>query len=257
MLRKKPWQMLLDVDLSQIEWRVEACLTDDRVMIEEIRNNVDQHAAAAKDLMGLKYIGKQDPESKKNRDDAKVFNFRAIYANPKTAAFAYFKDPRMPSFSKKKWQQILDGFFAKYHGMASKHDEWVNTVYRTGQLVGPTGRIWKFEKEIVRGVEDYSVTKIRNYPVQGTAGDIIKLAMVYIAKALRRNYPNAKLVMTVHDSLVIDAPECDIEGCARLSIDIFNKIPELVFKHYGWKMPVPITGEADAGPSWAEMRQII
>lgn len=241
--------MILDVDLSQIEWRVVACLTMDQVMIKEILDKVDQHAAACVDLMEL-------PLNKENRTDAKIFNFRAIYANPETAAWAYFMDHKMPSFTQKKWQRIMDGFYEKYSGMFYVHQDWIAQVRKSGQIVGPTGRVWKFEKELKKGVWDYSVTRIRNYPVQGTAGDVIKVALVYLRKRLAK-FPMVKMLMTVHDSIIFDLPAELAHEVARICIDTFNEIPDLMLKHFGWKMPVPIDGEADIGPSWGELERII
>jgi len=242
--------MILDVDLSQIEWRVVAALTQDEVMMNEIRNSVDQHSAACVDLMEL-------PLTKENRTDAKIFNFRAIYANPETAAYAYFMDNKMPSFTMHKWQSIMDAFYAKYSGMFKAHEEWVHTVRRTGEIIGPTGRRWLFTKQNKKGYWDYSVTQIRNYPVQGTAGDLIKLALVYIRKRLLAAYPQALMVMTVHDSIIFDLPDAIVKPVAKICIDTFQELPILAEKHFNWLIPVPITGEADAGPSWGRMERII
>jgi DNA polymerase-1 len=242
--------MILDVDLSQIEWRTVAALTNDKVMMDEIRLRIDQHMAAATDLMEL-------APTKENRQDAKIFNFRAIYANPETAAYAYFMDPKMPSFTMAKWQKVMDGFYGKYHGMFTTHEEWVQEVRRKGQIIGPTGRRWVFQKVNKKGIWDYSVTQIRNYPVQGTAGDIIKLALVYISKRLRKDYADALLAMTVHDSIIFDLPEKIVLPVARICIDTFNEIPDLLKKHFNWTITIPIDGEAEAGPSWGKMERII
>lgn len=242
--------MILDVDLSQIEWRTVAALTLDPVMLQEIRDGTDQHAASCTTLMEL-------PLTKANRQDAKIFNFRAIYANPETAAYAYFMDNKMPSFTMAKWQTIMEGFYKKYSGMFQAHEEWVRTVRRDGEIIGPTGRRWLFSKVNKKGIWDYSVTQIRNYPVQGTAGDLIKLALVYIRKRLLREYPSALMVMTVHDSIIFDLIDDIVEAVARICIDTFQELPDLAKKHFNWTIPCPITGEAEAGPSWGRMERII
>lgn len=234
--------MIIDADLKQIEWRVEAELTQDPVMISEIKKGVDQHSDTCTSLMEL-------PLTKENRNDAKIFNFRAIYADPSNAAYAYWKDPRMPDFSKKKWEEILEGFFNKYYGMSQAHVRWVNEVRKTGQLTGITGRIWDFQKQMrYGGVLDYSVTQIRNYPVQGTAGDLIKLALIYIRKRIKQY--NACLTMTVHDSIILDVEDKDVEVVSRICLETFQEIPDFVKKHFGYTMSVPIDGEIEIGPTW-------
>lgn len=223
-------------------------------MLEEIRSGVDQHAATctSPDMMDL-------PLTKENRSDAKIFNFRAIYCDPRTAPYAYYMDTKMPSFSKKRWEEIVTGFFTKYNGLGDWHGDIINTVRKTGELRGPTGRLWKFNKQLKKGgYYDYSVAQIRNYPVQGTAGDLIKLALVYINKRrLKQGLVKSKLCMSVHDSIIWDSPEEEVEQLARINIETFREIPELAKKHFGFDINVPITGEAEAGPSWGNMRGIV
>ena len=243
--------MILDVDLSQIEWRICAVLSQDPIMLEEIRSGIDQHAATctSPDMMNL-------PLTKDNRTDAKIFNFRAIYCNPSSASYAYFMDPKMPDFPQKRWEAILEGFFKKYSGMGAWHNEIIKQVRKTGELRGPTGRIWKFDKQQQKGGwYDYSVAQIRNYPVQGTAGDLIKLAMVYIEKRRRQaRLLKSKLMIGVHDCLVWDTPEEEAYELAEIAIRTFREIPELVKRHFNFDINCPITGEAELGPSWGTMK---
>jgi DNA polymerase-1 len=243
--------VILDVDLSQIEWRIVAELTQDPVMIQEILKRIDQHAATCTsvDMMNM-------PLTKENRNNAKIFNFRAIYAKPETAAYAYYMDEKLPNFAKKKWETIMQGFFSKYSGMGTAHRAWIEEVRETGRLVGPTGRIWNFQKHRMRdGSEDYKVTQIRNYPVQGTAGDVIKMALVQIRKRLLKDYPHALMCMTVHDSIIFDL-QSDYEEIARICIEVFNQIPELMHRYFNWEMTVPIDGEAELGINWASTKEI-
>ena len=243
--------MILDVDLSQIEWRIVAELTQDPVMMQEIQSGVDQHAdtCTSPDMMNL-------PLTKENRTNAKLFNFRAIYANPHTASYAYYMDEKLPNFSKKRWETIMQGFFTKYAVMGRVHQDWIKEVRKTGRLVGPTGRVWNFQKYPMNdGSMDYKVTQIRNYPVQGTAGDVIKMAIVQIRKQLMKKYPHALMVMTVHDSIIFDLAR-DYEEVARICIDVFNNIPELMLRYFNWEMSVPIDGEAELGINWASTKEI-
>jgi DNA polymerase-1 len=243
--------MIVDADLSQIEWRVCAELTQDPVMMNEIIEGRDQHAFTCTNMMEL-------PLTKENRTDAKIFNFRAIYANPESAAYAYCMDARMPNFSQRKWDKILEAFFTHYRGMVQAHGEWVREVRtNNGQFVGPTGRIWKFKKKLKKGVMDYSVSDIYNYPVQGTAGDIIKLALIKIRQQIIERRLKTLLVNTVHDSIIFDAPEHEVEEIGTIALDVFKHIPQYVEQYFGWKITVPITGEVEYGPSWGEMKPLM
>jgi DNA polymerase-1 len=245
--------MVLDVDLSQIEWRIKAFLAQEPTMLQEIRNSVDQHAATctSPDMMAL-------PLTKDNRQNAKIFNFRAIYCRPETAPYAYYMDPDMPNFSQKRWETIIEGFFKKYNGLLTYHKECVSEVRKTGQLVGPTGRIWKFQKVEKRGgYKDYSEPQIYNYPTSGTAADIIKLAIVVANKRrLQEGLIKSLPMIAVHDSYVWDTPEEECESLAKIVIETFREIPFLCKKHFGFEISCPITGEASFGKSWGEQMVI-
>ncbi len=224
-------------------------LSQDPMMLHEIREGIDQHAATCTGMMEMEL-------TKDNRTDAKLFNFRAIYANPETSWYGYFMDNKMPNFSKDKWKDIVKGFFEKYAGLATWHQQIIDEVRKTGMYKGPTGRIWKFNKYPQKGgYLDYDVGQIRNYMVQGTSGDIIKLAMVVAnKKRLATGLIESKQVITVHDSYIWDTPEHEAKELAKIIIEVFREIPELCQKYFGFRINCPITGEADLGLSWGDMK---
>lgn len=239
--------MILDCDLSQIEWRIAAYLSQDPVMCDEIRSGIDQHAATCVDpnMMNL-------PLTKDNRTDAKIFNFRAIYCNPKTGAYAYYMDPKMPNYSQKKWDAIVAGFFEKYCGLQQWHDEIEAHVRKYGELTGPTGQQWVFKKELKKqGYWDYSKEKIYNYPVQGVSGALIKLALITIRNRAA-HLKQKKFIMTVHDSLIWDTPDNELEELAKINLEVFQELPDLCQRYFGFYINVPITGEATYGPTWGD-----
>ena len=237
--------MILDCDLSQIEWRMAAFLSQDPVMLEEIRSGIDQHAATCVNLMEL-------PLTKANRQDAKIFNFRAIYCNPKSGAYAYYMDSRMPNFSQRKWESIVDGFFEKYNGLQIWHDKIENIVRKTGKLTGPTGQVWAFQKEKKKqGYWDYSKEKIYNYPVQGTSGALIKLALIHIRKR-SEHLKRKKFIMSVHDSLIWDVHQDEVEELGRINLQTFKDLPDLCKKYFGFYINIPIVGEATYGSTWGD-----
>ena len=226
-----------------------AALTEDPIMCDEIIYGRDPHGSNCVELMELEL-------TKDIRQDAKIFNFRIIYADEKSAAYAFYMDNKMPNFSRKKWDSICDGFYSKYKGFSDVHQQWVKEVRKNGCLVGPTGRKWIFEKHLKKGgYHDFNKAQIYNYPVQGTSGDAIKLAMVYIRKRIK-DLP-VYLVNTVHDSIILDGRDyTSCEKAGRICFETFQEIPDLMYKHFGWRMPIPIMGEIEIGERWSEVREI-
>lgn len=241
--------MIVDADLAQIEWRICADLCNVQRMIDDLWKGQDQHAFACTEMMEL-------PLTKDNRGDAKIFNFRAIYAEEDVAAYAYYMDTKMPSFSKKKWDFIVERFFSAYPELVRTHAEWVSTVRKTGQLIGPTGRIWKFDKQKKRGYMDYSKSQIYNYPVQGSSGDIIKMCIIKIRQDMERYKLKARMCNTVHDSIIFDSPEDEVKNLGEICVTHFRNVPKYLKDSFGWELKVPIDGEVEFGPSWGEMVQL-
>jgi DNA polymerase I-like protein with 3'-5' exonuclease and polymerase domains len=226
-----------------------AHLSQDPVMLHEIRNNIDQHAATCTDIMELEM-------TKPNRVLAKICNFRMIYADPENSWYGYYMDVKMPNFSEEKWKGIVAGFFNKYTGLAEWHDKIIDQVYNEGQYTGPTGRFWKFKKVNKKGVFDYSTGQIRNYMVQGTSGDIIKMAMVIINKRRKAmGLTKSKLIMCVHDSIIWDSPEEEVYQLAKLNLEVFREIPQVCKRVFGFDLLVPIDGEAAIGDTWGNVQE--
>jgi DNA polymerase I-like protein with 3'-5' exonuclease and polymerase domains len=169
---------IMQVDLSQIEWRAAAWLSQDPTMIEEINSGVDQHIATVTDLMGLKFKSKKDPESKKNRDNAKVFNFRMIYGGTE---WGFYLDINMPSFEIGQWVNIIKDFFAKYEKLKDYHQESIKFVLQNGYLELPTGRWFKFYKVGFKdGMPCYKINQMKNFPVQGISGGDFLCSLQYM-----------------------------------------------------------------------------
>jgi len=237
--------ILLDVDLSALEWRVGSELSRDPVMIQEIVDGIDMHTNNAINLFG----------DAKFRQEAKVVSFRFLYGG---SAFAFHMDYRMPRLGLKRWQAIYDEFYNKYKGLG----KWQNANYRevcsTGLLKSFTGREYIFLKyQDTDGAWMYSKPQVCNYICQGTAtADIMPLCMVVIFRRLKdRDYFNrgVKFINQVHDSIILDMPERLIEEVATICIEVFREIPKLVYNYWGYNWIVPMSGEAKAGLTWDRM----
>lgn len=246
------FDMIMNSDLSQIEWRVPAQLSQDPVMISEICKGVDQHVASCVNLMQLPFKSKKDAKSKLNRYYAKTFNFRMIYGG---SEYGFHRDPNMPDFGLKKWGKVIKAFFAKYRGLAKWHKANIKHVIQgNGTLVLPTGRIYKFKLD---DSGKYNERQIKNYPVQGFAGaEILPLAAVIIWKGMKKRGLKSKPILTVHDSVVFDVVKSEKDVLADLCIKVFRDLPKYIKLYWGFDWQVPIEGEVEVGPNYGRTTQI-
>lgn len=244
---------IYQVDLSQIEWRAAAELSGDEVMIREVNSKIDQHAAAVVDIMELEFKGKDDPKSKENRTNAKVVNFRMIYRG---SAYGFYRDPRMPNFSLKKWENICDKFYDKYAGLKQWQDANIELGNREGILVIPTGRRFHFVANAGDdGVPVYNERQFANYPVQGiSGGDILPLMAVIIRRGLVKYQFKSKLILTVHDSLVFDYVQEELERLNRLCLMVAKQLPQYIEAYFGFKWHTRLDAEAEIGPNYGELK---
>ena len=244
---------IMNSDLSQIEWRVPAWYSQDPTMIHEINNGIDQHIAAVKELMELPFKGKGDPQSKKNRDNAKTFNFRMIY---KGSAWGFHMDPRMPKFGIKKWERVVNAFWRKYAQFKLWHSDVISKVIKNhGLFVTPTGRRFAFKLDTNSG--RFNEREIANYPIQGMAGgDILPLAIVYIRRYMRKYKLKSKMILTVHDSVVFDLLASEREQLTKICMRVFSNLPKLIHDYFGLNWNVDLTGEVEVGPTYGQLKQI-
>jgi DNA polymerase-1 len=241
---------IMNADLSQIEWRAAAFLSQDRMMIKEVNSDIDQHNAACTDLMELTL-------NKENRTDAKIFNFRMIYGG---TAYGYYMDPKMPSFSLKKWEKTVSKFFSKYFGLENWQNKNVTKVHESGKLTLPTGRWFQFHKTKIEkgGGKTYNVRQVKNYPVQGiSGGDILPLAAVIIWHGMKEKGMKSDVFLTVHDSLVFDYVQSECKELAELCIEVFNRLPQYIADYFGVEWNVKLAGEVEIGPDYGSMSEYL
>jgi len=241
--------IMINVDLGQLEYRMAAQLSGDKTMIHEIENGLDAHADNA-----IRFFGatRDKPEEfSKLRTTAKVFTFGLLYG---CTAAGFTRNPSMPPYSKKQWQTIIDSYYDKYHGLKSWQTRNVATVNKYGYLQNPSGRRLKFVKSKGwDGVPSYSPTQIYNFPVQSGSADVVYLAMAVIRKRMRDRGLKSKIVLQVHDSLVIDAISSEQKEICNLAIDVFEELPKLCKQYWGWDFVVPMTGDCEVGFNYGEV----
>lgn len=234
--------VLLNTDAKGLEWVCAAYLSRDEVARREILDGVDQHA------VNQQYFGLP------SRLIAKTFMFRLIYGG---SAWSYAHDPDFVGVSRREsfWQDIIDKTYAKYRGLALWHTGLVREVVASGKLVMPTGRQYLFER--VGG--DWPRTQILNYPVQGLGADLLSIIRISLSKRLNKARDggilqgNADLICTVHDSILIDMIEKDVDTVKEIIDNTFtdlNKNFERVFKV---PFTLPLRCETSVGVNWGDM----
>lgn len=236
--------MIINSDAKALEINCAAYLSQDPILLDEVRNGFDMHAA------------NQQMLKLPSRLIAKVFVFRLIYGG---SAYAYSVDSDFAEcgFSQKKWQHIIEIFYDKYKGLKAWHENLVRTVTTTSKLVMPTGRQYRYKPYVNRrGEMEWPRTTILNYPVQGLGADIMAIARVSFARQLAKLNLEAKIINTVHDSIVIDTPEKNVAPIVDLLYNIYTEIPRNFELLFGIEYNLPLTNEVSIGPNLNDLTEI-
>ena len=232
--------MLIQGDASALEWRCASFLSQDKQAFDEIWNDVDQHT------------DNQNRFGLPSRLIAKTFVFRLIYGG---SAYSYANDPNFTEVSKseKFWQKVIDEFYSKYQGLHQWHIKLMQEATTTGKVQLPTGRIYEYAPEVRNGQKVFPRTTILNYPVQGLGADVMTIARVSLFNRMKGKYDNAKLVNTVHDSIIIDCKDEHVESLSELMLQVFKDVPKNFEKLFGVEFNLPMKAEVQFGPNWKDM----
>ncbi len=232
--------LLLSCDYSQIELRVIAALAKDEKMLDAFRRGVDIHTATAAAIWHVDL----DKVTKDQRRAAKAINFGIIYGQGpqglSKAAGVPFEEAK----------QFIAEYFYVYSGVREYLDQTKALAHAQGYVETFFGRrrplpdINSPLPQLRAAAERMAI----NMPVQGTAtGDLIKLALIALAKELPRLSPQAKILLQVHDEIVFEILEKEVTKLAPKIIDIMENVE---------KIGVPIVVEAKAGKNWEEMKRV-
>ena len=233
----KPGCVLVDADYSQIELRVLAHIADDAVMQQAFISGQDVHTVTAAQVFGV------EPEqvTALQRRHAKAVNFGIVYG---ISEFSLAEDIGVTRWEAKEY---IDSYLAHYSGVRSYMKNVVQNARETGFTSTLYGRrryipeLTASNFNIRSGAERIAL----NTPIQGTAADLIKLAMIRVEKALNEQYPEAKLLLQVHDELIVECPEHMAEEVAALVSREMEGVAQL---------RVPLTAEAKTGKSWYDAK---
>lgn len=227
--------MLIDADYSQVELRVLAHMSGDETMIKAFNDDVDVHAMTASQVFNVP-LGEV---TKQMRSEAKAVNFGIVYG------ISDFGLATNIGIGRKKAKEYIEKYFEKYPKIKEYMDNAVEHCKEKGYVETLWGRR-RYVPEIKSNnynVRQFGERVAMNAPIQGTAADIIKIAMVNIEKELEERKLKSKLILQVHDELVIEAPEDEIEISKELLVRNMQNVI---------KMKVPLKAEAGIGKTWYE-----
>ncbi len=234
---RAPGNLLVDADYSQIELRVLAHMADETNMIEAFRKGEDIHARTAAEVYGVPL-----PEvTREMRSSAKAVNFGIVYG------ISDFGLARNIGVSRKEAAAFIEKYFARYPRIKAYMDECVRLGHEQGYVTTLLGRRRNLPELASSNYQTRSFGEraAMNTPIQGTAADIIKIAMVRTHRALQAEGLRAQLILQVHDELIVDAPAEEAEAVsALLKREMENAA----------KLKAPLVAEVKTGRSWYETK---
>lgn len=229
--------VLIDADYSQIELRVLAAVADDKNMIDAFNNGDDIHAITASEVFNMPL----EMVTPIMRSRAKAVNFGIVYG---IGAFSLGKDIGVPVYEAKKY---IENYLNHYSGVnrymdevvsQAKEDGFVKTLFNRRRYLPELNASNAIQRAFGERVA-------RNMPIQGTAADIIKIAMVKVWKRLRDENMKSKLIMQVHDELIIEAPESEKDKAMEILVsEMENAV----------KMSVKLSVDAHIGKTWYDAK---
>ncbi len=229
--------VLVDADYSQIELRVLAHIAGDKTMQDAFCSGRDIHTATAAQVFGVPL----ETVTSLQRRHAKAVNFGIVYG---ISEFSLAEDIGVSRYEARAY---IDNYLNNYRGVRS----YMKNVVEDAREIGYTETLYGRRRYIPElkssnfNIRSGAERIALNTPIQGTAADIIKLAMIRVEKALNENFPEAKLLLQVHDELIVECPEAIAQDVAALVSREMQTVAEL---------HVPLTAEAKIGKSWYEAK---
>ncbi|MBI3162133.1 MAG: DNA polymerase I [Chloroflexi bacterium] len=232
--------VLLSVDYSQIELRIVAHMAGDEAMIEAFKAGEDIHATTAAAVFGVDL----DAVTKDMRRHAKAINFGLIYG------MSAFGLTRSTDLTLAEAETFVKTYFAKFPGVKKYLDGTRKLAAEQGYVETLLGRRRYFpalQSKMNVQMKNREEREAINAPIQGTAADIMKIAMLKIPSALKAAKLKARMLLQVHDELVLECPKDEMEKTARI-------VQETMANAY--PMSIPLETEARAGKSWGAMKVV-
>ena len=231
----KPGCVLVDADYSQIELRILAHITGDEHMQQAFLNGEDIHRSTAAKIYGIP----QEEVTSRLRSSAKAINFGIMYGK---GAYSLAKDIGV---SVKEADAFLKNYLAAFPKVSGYMDKTIADAKACGYVSTLFGRRRALPELASSNfnVRSSGERMARNTPIQGTAADVIKLAMVQVWKRLRDEKMESRLILTVHDELIVEAPQAEAEKAAQILREEMEGCVQYA---------VPLSTDVHAGKNWLE-----
>lgn len=227
--------VLISADWSQIELRVLAHVSGDPNLVEAFHLNADVHRRTAGQLFRC------DPSAvtPQQRNVGKTVNFATIYGQGATALGQILGIPR------KEAQGYIEGYFATYQGVRAWLDRTIEEAHARGWVTTLLGRRRVIEELKSNNPTDRTAGEriAANTPIQGSAADLCKLAMLQIAERFAAAKLRTRLLLQIHDELVFEAPEAELDDARAIIRDVME---------HAYPLSVPLVVEIGVGPTWAD-----
>lgn len=231
---REGWKMVA-ADYSQIELRILAHCADDAILIEAFTQDEDIHTRTAAEV----FQALPGMITSELRRQAKAINFGIVYG------MGAYKLSQELGISRKMAQTYIDNYFARYAGVKGYIDDTIEKAKGTGEVSTLLGRKRKLDEinAANANVRGFAERMAINTPIQGSAADIIKLAMIRMDQAIVEEKMETKMLLSVHDEILFEAPEHELE---RLKVLIHENMEGVI------DLKVPLKVNMDIGENWAE-----
>jgi DNA polymerase-1 len=233
----EPGHRLIAADYSQVELRILAHIAEDSGLLQAFANDEDIHAATASAVLGIPI----EQVDKYQRRIAKTVNFGLIYGQ---TAFGLAQSTGM---SRDEARDFINTYFEKYPGIERYIDETKKSAAKQGYVATLLGRRRDFSHlaKMTGPQRAAAEREAINMPIQGTAADIMKQAMINLHAKLREQKRQSRILLQVHDELVLEAPEVEVDEIARLTREVMSQAFEL---------QVSLKVDVEVGQNWLEMK---
>ena len=229
--------LLVGADYSQIELRLLAHMSDDDGLIAAFNSGADVHTSTAAEVFGVAV----SDVTREQRSAAKAVNFGIVYG------ISDFGLAKNIGVTRKEAGEFIRKYLERYPGVQN----YMHTGVEKGKAQGYVSTLMGRRRELPEisssnyNTRSFGERVAMNMPIQGTAADIIKVAMVRVHRALQENGLKAKLVLQIHDELIIDTPVDEVEQVKALLADCMQNVMEL---------KVPLTADVSSGHSWFDTK---
>ncbi|MBZ5539163.1 MAG: DNA polymerase I [Acidobacteriia bacterium] len=230
-------KLLLSADYSQIELRIMAHFSDDPVLIEAFRNGEDIHSRTAQEVFGVGPLA----QTAEHRRAAKAINFGIIYG------LSAFGLAQQLGIEQKEAAQFIHAYFQRYRGVKQYLDRILEETRKTTLVRTLFGRIRPIPEIASPQMQlrNFAERTALNSPLQGTAADLIKLAMIAIHRRLAAEKLEARMILQVHDELLFEAPHGELDRLRALVRAEMQNV---------YALKVPLLVDVKSGPNWRDMQ---